>query len=132
MTSPPTRRRPLIVTIAVIVVFASGLFNSAAGLLVLLDRYRVPADQVLPVSLLGAAIILAGLLTLAVASATARGSRLARTLLTVYIVAQFVLHAITIAATDWDAAAIVQIALEVFVVIALWAPPGSRYFARRP
>lgn len=121
----------MIVTIAVILVFASGLFNAAAGILVLLERYRVPADQVLPVSLLGAAIILTGLLTLAVASATARGSRLARTLLTVYIAALVVLHAITIIATDWDWAVITQLVLEAFIVIALWAPPGSRHFARQ-
>lgn len=121
----------MIVTIAVILVFASGLFNAAAGILVLLERYRVPADQVLPVSLLGAAIILTGLLTLAVGSATARGSRLARTLLTVYIAALVVLHAITIIATDWDWAVITQLVLEAFIVIALWAPPGSRHFARQ-
>ncbi len=45
----------------------------AIGILVLLSRYRVDAAEVLPVSLLGAGVILFGLLTIAVASGVARG-----------------------------------------------------------
>ena len=121
----------MIVTIAVVLVYLSGLSNAGIGLLVLLSRYEVPADVVLPISLLGAGIILFGLLSLAVASAIARGSRLARGLITLYLAGQLALHVTTIATTDWDATAFLQIAVELFIVVALWAPPGSRHFDDR-
>ncbi|MNY76784.1 hypothetical protein D3C86_2164750 [compost metagenome] len=41
------------------------------------------------------------------------------------------LSAVTIATTDgWDWTTAVQLAVEVLIVIVLWAPPGSRHFAR--
>ncbi|WP_159499213.1 hypothetical protein [Microbacterium sp. 18062] len=125
-------RRPIVVLLAVILVALNGALNTALGVLLLLSRYDVAADDVLPVSLVGIGIILFGLLTLAIASGIARGSRLSRLLLTVYLAIQLVLHGITIATSDaWDAASIVQIVLQVALVVVVWAPPGSRYFASR-
>lgn len=129
-TAPKTSRRPTVVTIAVVLIYISGLSNAAVGLLVLLSRYQVPAEDVLTVSLVGAAVILVGLLTLAVASAIARGSRLARILLTVYLVLQIALHVVTIVTTEWDWAAIVLTVAEAFILFAMWAPPGARHFRR--
>jgi len=123
-------RRPLLVTIVLVMVYLSGLSNAALGLLVLLSRYQVPADEVLIVSLVGAAIILLGLLTLAVASAVGRGRRLARLAVTVYLTVQFVLHVLTVVTTEWDPVTLVQILIDVFIVGALWTPPGSRWFRR--
>ncbi|KRA24249.1 hypothetical protein ASD65_07310 [Microbacterium sp. Root61] len=126
-------RRPVIVTIAVVLLYVSGLLNIVVGVLVLLSRYQVAESEVLGVSLLGAAITLFGLLTIGIASAIARGSRLARLFVTLYIAVQIALHVATIVVSDvWDWTEIVQIVAELVVVIALWTPPGTRYFRRPP
>jgi holin-like protein len=132
--APVAPRRPVVVTAAIVLIYLSGLSNIAVGILVLLSRYQQTDDaSVVAVSLLGAAIILFGLLTIAIASAIARGSRLARLLLTIYLVVQLVLHVVTIVTTDpWDWTASVQLALDALTVVALWAPRGSRAFFAKP
>lgn len=132
--APATPRRPLVVTASVVMVFLSGLSNVGIGILVLLSRYDYADDaDILAVSLIGAGVILFGLLTLAVGAAVGRGSRIARLLVTIYLPIQIVLHVLTIATTDpWDWVASVQLALEALVLLALWAPPGSRRFFARP
>lgn len=128
-TPAPARHRPVLVTIAVVLVYIGGLTSAAIGILILLSRYQVERAEVLPVSLLGAGIILFGLLTLAVASGVARGRRFARLLLTIYLAVAITLEIVTIVSTDaWDWSAIVEMAADAFILIALWAPPGSRYF----
>lgn len=123
------RRRPVLVTIAVVFIYISGITSAGVGILILLSRYRVEAEAVVPVSLLGAGVILFGLLTLAVASGTSRGSRLSRVLVTVYLGIELVLHVTTVVSTnDWDLLGIVIIVVQLFVLVALWAPPGSRWF----
>ncbi|MBZ4487944.1 hypothetical protein LQ938_12330 [Microbacterium sp. cx-55] len=125
-------RRPLLVTIVVVLVTLSGLANTALGILILLSRYDVPADDVLSVSLIGIGIILFGLLTLAVASGMARGSRLSRLLLTLYLAAELVLHAVAIATSDaWDAVSTAQIVVQVALLVIVWIPPASRWFVSR-
>ncbi len=125
-------RRPVVLSVAVALVAVSGVLSTALGILILLSRYDVDSADVLPVSLVGIGIILFGLLTLAIASGIARGSRLSRLLLTVYLAIQFVLHAIAIATTDtWDISSTVQIVLQIALVVVVWAPPGSRFFRSR-
>ncbi|GAA3214459.1 hypothetical protein [Microbacterium terregens] len=127
------RHRPALVTIAVVLIYVGGVSSTALGTLILLSRYQVESADVLPVSLLGAAVILFGLLTIAVASGVARGRRLARLLLTIYIAVQFALHIVTIVSTEaWDASAVAEMIADTFILIAVWAPPGSRYFRRIP
>lgn len=128
---PRSHKRPVVITVVVILVVLSGLSNALLGLTVLLSRYQVPDGDVLVVSLIGAAVILFGLLTLAVAAAIARGSHLARLLLTIYIGVQLALHAVTALTTTWDWAVLVQSVVELLVVVAVWAPPGSRHFLDR-
>ena len=129
----PARHRPALVTIAVVLIYVGGVSSTALGTLILLSRYQVESADVLPVSLLGAAVILFGLLTIAVASGVARGRRLARLLLTIYIAVQFALHIVTIVSTEaWDASAVAEMIADTFILIAVWAPPGSRYFRRIP
>lgn len=121
--------QPILVRVAVVLVYLSGFASVAIGILVLLSRYRVERAEVLHVSLLGAGIILLGLLTLAVASGVARGRRLARLILTVYLVVQFVLHVVTIVTADtWDWTSAAEMAIYLFIAVAVWTPPGSRYF----
>lgn len=127
----PARRRPVAVTVAVVLIYLSGLLATAIGILILLSRYEVPANEVLTVSLLGSAVILFGLLTVSAGSSIARGSALARMLVTVYLGLQLVLHIVTIVASDdWDWTGFVQPALMVFILVVLWTPPMSRYFVR--
>jgi lysylphosphatidylglycerol synthetase-like protein (DUF2156 family) len=124
-------RRPVLVTIAVTIVYIIAFANVVLGILVLLSRYEAPRADVLPVSLLGAAIILFGLLLVAVASGLARGSRLSRILATAYLATLIALNAVTIATTDgWDWSTTAQLVVQVLVVVVLWVPPGSRHFAR--
>ncbi|GAA1995707.1 hypothetical protein GCM10009777_35170 [Microbacterium pumilum] len=123
----------MVVTIAVVLVYLTGAVGALIGVLILLSRYQVDRASVLPVSLLGAGIILFALLTFAVASGLSRGSTLARLLVTLYLGAEFVLNVIAIASTDsWDWVATIQVVAEAFVVFALWAPPGRKHFAPQP
>ena len=125
--------QPILVRIAVVLVYLSGFASVAIGILVLLSRYRVDRSEVLPVSLLGAGVILFGLLTIAVASGVARGRRLARLILTIYLGVQFVLHIVTIVTADtWDWTSAAEMAVYAFIAVAVWTPPGSHYFRADP
>ncbi|MEV8370221.1 hypothetical protein [Microbacterium sp. NPDC064584] len=127
--APTVKVQPLLVRVAVVLVYLSGFVSVAIGILVLLSRYQVDRAEVLPVSLLGAGVILFGLLTVAVASGIARGRPGARLLLTIYLVIQTVLHIVTIVTADtWDWTSIAEVALYAFIGLAVWTPPGSRYF----
>lgn len=123
-------KRPLVVTLVVAFVYVIGFYDAALGVLVLLSRYRAHDDaSVVEVSLLGAGVILFGLLLVAVAAGVGHGSRLSRILVTVYAGIQIALYVVTIVTTDpWDWWSIGGLLLHAAVVTALWAPPGSRYF----
>jgi hypothetical protein len=121
------------VTIAIVLIYVTAFASLAMGIVVLLSRYDVPEDAVLFVSLLGAAVILLGLLMIALASGLSRGSRFARTLITVYLVISIGLHVTTIVSTDvWDWSAAIQAVIDALLIAVLWLPPGSRFYARRP
>lgn len=129
---PSRPRRGALLTAAVVLVYLAAFANVGLGILVLLSRYDVAPSDVLGVSLLGAAIILFGLLMAAIASALARGSALARLLLTGYVGLLVVLQAVTIVTSDaWDIPALVQLLVQIAVVTVLWTPPSSRYFTAR-
>lgn len=118
-------------TAAVVVVYVAAFLNVGLGILVMLSRYQVESADVLWVSLLGAAIILLGLLTLGLASGLARGSRLARIGITLYFGVLIVLHVLSIITTDgWDWSSMIQLALQSAALLLVWTPPGSRHFAR--
>jgi|TARA_Y100001947_G_scaffold157159_1_gene166840 hypothetical protein len=130
VTTPPKGvRRPVIVSFAVAFVYLTGLLGILLGILVLLSRYdQTGSGDVLAVSLIGAAIILVGLLIIGIASGVARGSGLSRIVLTVYLAIQVPLHVLAIAAADFDWIAAVQLALELFTLVVLWLPPTNRFF----
>lgn len=132
MTTPAAVRRPVAVTAAIVLVYIGGLLNTALGVLVLLSRYEVTADLVLPVSLVGAATILLGLLTVAGGSALSRGSRLARTLLTAYLSVLVVLQAVAMALTELDLTLSIALVAAVLVIAALWIPGNARHYFTRP
>lgn len=127
--TPDALRRPIVVSVAVAFVYVTGLVSVLLGILVLLSRYdQSSPDDVLTVSLIGAAIILLGLLIIGIASGIARGSGLSRITLTVYLAIQVPLHALAIAAADFDWIAVIQLALEIFTLVVLWLPPTNRFF----
>ncbi|MXS75993.1 hypothetical protein CSIV_10425 [Microbacterium sp. CSI-V] len=131
MTSTVEVRRPVPVTVAVVLVYVGGFANTALGVLVLLSRYQVDADDVLPVSLVGAATILLGLLTVAGGSSLARGSRLARTLLTAYLSLLVILQGLALALTELDPTIITALLAALAVIAAIWIPPTARRYFRR-
>ena len=125
------RKRPATVTAAVVIVYVAAFLGVGLGILVMLSRYQVESADVLWVSLLGAAIILLGLLTLGLASGLARGSRLARIGITLSFGVLIVLHVLSIITTDgWDWSSMIQLALQSAALLLVWTPPGSRHFAR--
>lgn len=127
VASPP--RRPVPVTIAVVLIYLGALLSAGIGVLVLLSRYDAQPADVLPVSLLGAGIVLFGLLTLAVGGGVARGSRGARLVITLYLAVRLALHITSIVTTEqWDWLEAASVAVDVLIVAALWLPPGSAYF----
>lgn len=127
----PAVARPAVVTIAIVLVYLAALSSVGIGILVLLSRYQVPQEDVLFVSLLGAGMILLGLLMIALASGLSRGSRFARALLTVYLVIAITLHVTTIVSTDaWDWWAATQAVLDLLILAAIWLPPGARFYTR--
>lgn len=122
--------RPVTVTIAVVLVYLTALSDIGMGILVMLSRYQVPDQEVLFASLLGAAVILLGLLMIALASGLSRGSRFARIGMTIYLMLSLALQIVTIVGTDvWEWTTAIGILLDTLILAALWLPPGSRYFA---
>lgn len=126
---PQAVSRPVPVTLAVVAVYLGGLASAMFGVLFLLSRYEVPADLVVIVSLVGAGIILFGLLSVAAAAGLSRGSGLSRLFVTLLAAALIVLQAWTLAlAREWSWWAAAQIVVYLLVLIALWAPPAGRFF----
>ncbi|MFF7682281.1 HAD-IC family P-type ATPase [Microbacterium sp. NPDC007973] len=124
------RRRPAVVTAAIVLVYVGGLLNTALGIVVLLARYAVMPDLVLPVSLVGAATVLLGLLTIAGGSALSRGSSLARTLLTVYLAVLVALQAAAMALTELDPILVVALVAALAVIASMWVPARARRWFR--
>lgn len=124
------RRRPAVVTAAIVLVYVGGLLNTALGVVVLLARYAVTPDLVLPVSLVGAATVLLGLLTVAGGSALSRGSILARALLTGYLAVLIALQAVAMALTELDPVLVVALVAAVAVIAAVWIPGRARRWFR--
>lgn len=129
---PARGHRPVAVTVAVALIYIGGLFSILVGVLLLLARYAPDVGEAggpMLVSLIGVSGILAGLLTIAVASGVARGSRLSRGIVTVVLGLSTVLGLAGLFSapsdlwTEW-----LELGLNAFVLSALWLRPGSRFF----
>ncbi|MGZ0712954.1 hypothetical protein ACWPKO_31905 (plasmid) [Coraliomargarita sp. W4R53] len=122
-------KRPAVVTISVALIYLSALVSIGLGILILMSRYQLAESDRLTISLLGAGVILFGLLTLAVASGVSRGSHLSRVLTTVFFGALMILNIVAIVSTDdWDWSLMVQTAAQAFILLSLWALPKPRQF----
>jgi heme A synthase len=130
------KRRPAVVTVAVVLMYLGGIAQIALGIVTVFLRYTAEAASegiVLAVSLFGAAMILFGLFVIALASGVARGSRASRLGATTVLLLAFVLAAVDFlvaADGDWSGAAI-QSVVSAAVILPLWTGAGRRYFAAR-
>ncbi|MFD6700951.1 MULTISPECIES: hypothetical protein [unclassified Microbacterium] len=126
---PSTAARPALITVVAVLAALNGIVSALIGTIILLSRYDADPEDVLMVSLIGAGVILFGLLTLAVAGGLGRGSRLSRALTTVYLGVQLLLAVLALAISGWDGWGVMGIVVDVLIVLALWLPRGARYFA---
>ncbi|MGA1835907.1 hypothetical protein VD659_03145 [Herbiconiux sp. 11R-BC] len=134
MTDTTARRRPGLVTLAVVLIYIAGIADIALGVLTIFLRYlpeTASAGLTLPITLLGAATILFGLFLVALASGVARGSRASRLGTTIVLLAGLALDLADLAIGgdgDWSGV-VTQLIACVLVIVPLWVGPGRRYFA---
>ena len=124
--------RPPELTAVVVLTYVNGGIEMALGLLVLLARYLPEirgTELSTPVTVIGAAILLLGLLTAAVASAISRGERAARIILTVLVSIGVGLN-VAILVTDPSTFVlhVAPVALAIAQIAVMWTGRARRYF----
>ncbi|MBM7794544.1 hypothetical protein [Paenarthrobacter ilicis] len=128
-------QRPGTVTFAVVLMYMAGITQILLGILTIFLRYAPDAQSqgvTLPITLLGAGMVLFGLLVIGLASGVARGSSAARqgaTAVMLLGLAFAVLDLLVAADGDWSAV-ISQSIASFAVVVPLWTGRGRRYFER--
>lgn len=130
-------RRPVIVSVAVVVLIVLAGFGALEGASILLMRYDeliVQTGLVLAVSLAGAVGILLSLLLGTLAAAVWRGSRAARIAVTVFSAGALLLDIVTLTGSSEDLWwTVIDAVPYLFVVGALWIGRRTNaYFRRRP
>jgi heme A synthase len=136
MTPEDRRPRPRWVTVSVVLMYLGALVQITLGILTVFLRYlpESTADgTAFAITLVGAGIILLGLLVIALASGVARGSRRARLAATVLLLAAVALAVVDVIVTadgDWSGVAI-QLGISAAVITPLWVGHGRAYFTRR-
>ncbi len=136
MTVSGSARRPGIVTFAVVVLYVAGIAEITLGVFTIFLRYTAEAQaagSTTPTTLLGAGMIIFGLLVIGLASGVARGSRFARIGASVVIgLGLLVAIAELLVAADGDwSGVIVETLASAAVIPPLWSPPAARFFAKR-
>jgi len=126
-------KRPGAVTFSVVLMYIGGIAQILLGILTIFLRYTPEAQSggiAFPITLLGAGMVLFGLLLIGLASGVARGSTAARrgaTAVMLLGLAFAVLDLIIGADGDWSAV-ISQSIATVMVLVPLWTARGRRYF----
>ncbi|MET3905394.1 hypothetical protein [Paenarthrobacter sp. 4246] len=129
-------QRPGVVTFSVVLMYIGGIAQILLGILTIFLRYTPEAQSggiALPITLLGAGMILFGLLVIGLASGVARGSEAARRGATAVMLLglAFAVLDLTIAGDgDWSAV-ISQSIATVAVLVPVWVGRGRRYFETR-
>ncbi|GAA2250514.1 hypothetical protein N1031_20110 [Herbiconiux moechotypicola] len=138
MTVSTPARRPALVTVAVVLVYITGIADVLLGILAVFARYLPEAELdglAFPVTVLGAAMIIIGLGIVALASGLARGSRFARGLLTALLLIGLALDltGFVLAPEGGPSTVIAQAVVAAVVLLPLWFGPGARWLrASRP
>ncbi|WP_438853320.1 hypothetical protein [Agromyces sp. M3QZ16-3] len=126
------RRPPKRIIAVVVLTYLAGFVDIALGVLLVLARYdaevRRDGEQ-LPVTLLGAALILIGLLTIAMASGLTRARNSARIFVTALMglsLTTSVLDLVRDADSIWST--LIGAVVPIAVILVLWTGRGARYF----
>lgn len=128
-THPSAPQRPVTVSTAVVLVYLGGIASAMFGLLFLLVRYEVDRSESLAVTYAGIAIMLFGLLAMAAARGLSLGSGLSRVFVTVLAGLLIAVQVWSVVIDDdWATWTLAQIVAYAFIVVALWTPPGLRFF----
>ena len=136
MTTGERPKRPGAVTFSVVLMYIGGIAQILLGVLTIFLRYTPEAQSggvALPVTLLGAGMVLFGLLVIGLGSGVARGSSAARSggTAVMFLGLAFAVVDLLVAADgDWSAV-ISQSIATVLVVVLLWVGRGRRYFDSR-
>jgi len=130
-------RVPKRVIVVVVLTYISGILDILAGILLILLRYydavQRSGDSFL-ISLWGAAMILIGLLTIAMASGLTRGRHSARIFVTVLVSLSALVSVIDVIAAPTDVSAWVSLAIggviAALIILALWVGRSAEFFRR--
>ena len=135
-TAPAPRARPPVAVIGVVaLVYLSGILDIVVGIFTILGRYlpgieQNGTDQTV-VTLIGAAGILIGLFTCAMASGLFRGRHSARIIVTVALTISFLIAIGDLITNPTDLVAkIGDPVLTALIASALWVGGAGRHFAR--
>ena len=130
-------RPPARVIVVVVLTYIAGILDIIAGVLLILLRYDdvVQADgEAYWITLWGAAMILLGLLTIAMASGLTRGRNSARIFVTVLMSISLLLSIVDVVISPTDASSWWSLAigglLSALVILALWAGRSAEFFRR--
>lgn len=130
----PLRSRGALAVTTLVAVLAYGGAALAVllGVLVVLSRYDAVDDtEVRTISLVGAGLVLLGLLVLSAAAGLRRGSGFSRLLVTVWFALLLALNTLILVGSDaWDWVAAVSALVAGAVIALLWTPPAARMFGR--
>lgn len=127
-------RVPRRIIVVVVLTYIGGILDILAGIVIILLRYDAVVEEAgeqLLMSLLGAAIILIGLLTVAMASGLTRGRNSARIFVTALMALSLVVSATDFVrepSSPWRLA--IDVVVSVLVILALWVGKGGRFFRR--
>lgn len=127
-------RAPRRVIVVVVLAYISGVLDIVAGILLILLRYDEEverAGEAYAITLIGAAMILIGLLTIAMASGLTRGRNSARIFVTALVTLSALVSIIDFVrdpSTVWSL--VIGGIVAVLIVLALWAGPSAEFFRR--
>ena len=130
-------RPPKRVVVVVVLTYISGVLDILAGILIIMLRYDRTVEEsgdAYPITLWGAAMILIGLLTIAMASGLTRGRNSARIYVSVLVTLSALISVIDVVAAPTDASAWVSLAIgggiAALIIIALWVGRSAEFFRR--
>ncbi len=127
-------RVPKRVIVVVVLAYISGILDIIAGILLILLRYDDEVERAgdaYAITLVGAAMILIGLLTIAMASGLTRGRNSARIFVTALVSLSTLVSIVDFVrdqSTVWSL--VIGGVIAVLIILALWAGPSAAFFRR--
>lgn len=134
MSDGVRERVPKRVIVVVVLAYISGVLDIIAGILLILLRYDADVERAgdaYAITLVGAAMILIGLLTIAMASGLTRGRNSARIFVTALVSLSTLVSIIDVVrdpSTVWSL--VIGGVIAVLIILALWAGRSAEFFRR--